>query len=116
MNNFEDFNHLINDLNLDFDFLGISESRILQSQPLNTNVSLQNYLTEQSPTESNAGGFLLHISKKNSYKTWQDLMIDKSKNLLKSTFIEVILPKKSNLALGVQTSIYGYTHFQWSSP
>ena len=40
------------------------------------------------------------------------LMIDKSKNLLKSTFIEVILPKKSNLALGVQTSIYGYTHFQ----
>ena len=33
--NFNGFNHLINDLNLDFDILGISESRILKSQSLN---------------------------------------------------------------------------------
>ena len=44
--NFDDFNHLINKLKLQFDILGISESRILKSQSLNTNVSPQNYVIE----------------------------------------------------------------------
>ena len=64
--NFDDFNHLINDLNLDFDILSISESRILKSQSLNINIRLQNYVIEQTPTESTAGGVLLHINKKHS--------------------------------------------------
>ena len=38
---FDNFNHLINELNLEFDILGISESRILKFQSLNTNVSLR---------------------------------------------------------------------------
>ena len=44
--NFDNFNHLINELKLEFDILGISESRILKSQSLSTNVSLQNYVIE----------------------------------------------------------------------
>ena len=43
------------DLNLDFDFLGIFESRILKSHSSNKNVRLQNYLIEQTPIESTAG-------------------------------------------------------------
>ena len=37
--NFDNFNHLINELKLEFDILSISESRILKSQSLNTYVS-----------------------------------------------------------------------------
>ena len=44
---FDNLNHLINKLKLEFDILGISESRILKSQSLNTNVSLQNYVIKQ---------------------------------------------------------------------
>ena len=59
--NFDDINNLINDLNLHFDILGISESKILKSQSLNINISLWNYVIEQTPTESTAGGVLLSI-------------------------------------------------------
>ena len=88
-----------NELKLEFDVLGISESRILKSQYLNTNVSLQNYVIEQTPIESTARGALLYINKKHSYKTRPDLVIYKPKKL-ESIFVEVILPKKSNLIVG----------------
>ena len=79
--NFDNFSHLINELKLEFDILGISESRILKSQSLNTNVSLPNYVIEQTPTESTAGGALLYINKRHSYKTRSDLAIYKPKIL-----------------------------------
>ena len=58
--------HLINELKLAFDILGISESIILKSESLNTDVSLQNYVIEQTSTESTAGGALLYIDKRHS--------------------------------------------------
>ena len=97
--NFDNFNHLINKLKLEFDILGISESRILRSQSLNTNLSLQNYAIKQTSSESTAGGALLYINKRHSYKTHPDLAIYKPKKL-ESIFVEVILPKKSNLIVG----------------
>ena len=78
---FDNFNHLINKLKLEFDIMDISESRILKSQSLNTNVSLQNYVIEQSSTESIAEGALLYINKRHSYKTHPDLAIYKPKKL-----------------------------------
>ena len=48
------FNHLINKLKLEFDILGISESRILKSQFLSSNVN------KQTSPESTAGGTLLY--------------------------------------------------------
>ena len=71
----DDFNHLINELKLESDILGISESRILKSQSLNTNVSLQNYVIEQTTTESTARRVLLYINKRHSYKTCPDFVI-----------------------------------------
>ena len=97
--NFDNFNHLINELKLEFDILGISESRILKSQSLNTNVSLQIYVIEQPPTESTAGGALLYINKRHSYKTRPDLSIYKP-NKFESVFVEVVFPKKSKLIVG----------------
>ena len=66
---------------------------------LNTNVSLQNYVIEQIPTESTAGEVLLYINKSHSYKTRPDLVIYKPKKL-ESIFAEVVLPKKSNFIVG----------------
>ena len=97
--NFDYFKHLINKLKLEFNILGISESRILKSQSLSTNVSLQNYVIEQTPTESTVGGALLYINKRHSYKTRPDLAIYKPKKL-ESISVEVVLFKISNLIVG----------------
>ena len=77
--NFDNFNHLINELKLEFDILGISESRILKFQSVNTNVSLQNYVIEQTSTESTAQEALLFSNKGHSYKARPDLAIYKPK-------------------------------------
>ena len=90
---------MINELKLEFDILGISESRILKYQSLNTNVSLQNYVIEQISTESTAGGALLYINKRHSYKTRPYLAIYRTKKL-DTIFVKVVLPKKSNLIVG----------------
>ena len=50
-------------------------------------------------TESSAGGTLLFIANHLSYKPHLDLNIYKS-NELKSTFIDVLNPKKSNTIIG----------------
>ena len=101
---FDNFNHLINELKLGFDILIISELRILKCQSLNTNVSMQNYVIEQTSTESTAGEALLYISKRHCYKTCPDFTIYKPKKL-ESIFVEVVLLKKSNLIVG-----YIYKH------
>ena len=74
-------------------------SRILKSQSLNTNVSLQNYAIEQTSTESTAGGALLYINKRRSYKTRLALAIYKPKKL-EPVFVEVFLSRKSSLIVG----------------
>ena len=85
---------MISKLKLELDILGISESRILKPQSLNTNVSLQNYVTEQTPTESTAGGALLYINKRHSYKTHPDLAIYKPKNL-NQFLLKLFYPRKA---------------------
>ena len=58
--NFDDFNVLLNDLNVNFDILAITESCIKKvSSPVN--LHLDNYSVEQTPTETSAGGTLLYI-------------------------------------------------------
>ena len=94
LKNFGTFNYLINKLKLEFDILGISESRIVKSQSLNTNASLQNFVIKQISTESNAGGALLYINKRHSYKTRPDLAIYKLKNL-NQVLRKLIYPRKA---------------------
>ena len=56
--NFDDFNILLNDLNVNFDILAITESHKKDSSsPIN--LHLDNYSVEQTPTETSAGGTLL---------------------------------------------------------
>ena len=56
--NFEDFNILLNDLNLNFDILAITELHIRKDSSVSVNLHLDNYSTEQIPTETSAGGII----------------------------------------------------------
>ena len=66
---------------------------------LTSNLSLNNYSLELTPTETSAGGTLLYITNHLSYKPRNDLNIY-TKSELESTFIEVINPQKSNIIIG----------------
>ena len=86
---------MINKLKLEFDILGNSESRILKSQSLITNVILQNYVNEHTPTKSTAGGALLQINKRHSYKTRPDLAIYISQKNLNQFMLKLFYPRKA---------------------
>ena len=90
--------------NKTFDVIAISESRILKDTNLSKNINIYNYSVEFTPTESHAGGTLLYINNKLSYKLRQDLCVYKSSEL-ESTFIEIINPKKQISSLVVYIDI-----------
>ena len=94
--NFDQLHALLTELDIDFDFIGITESRISKTNFSPTNIALANYVIEQTPTESNAGGALLYINRKHSYKIRKDLKLYKP-HKIESVFVEVIMPKRSNI-------------------
>ena len=61
---FDDFNMLLNDLNVNFDILAITESHIKKHPSSPVNLHLDNCSVEQTPTETSAGGTLLYINKR----------------------------------------------------
>ena len=63
-------------------------------------MNLNNYSFEFTPTETSAGGTLLYIANNLSYKCCNNLNIYK-RNELVSNFIEIVIPKKSNIIVGV---------------
>ena len=100
--NFDELQHLLKITNKNFDVIAITETSIRKDVTITSNLSLNNYSMEFTPTESSAGGTLLYIANHLSYKSRNDLNIYK-KSELESTFIEVINPQKSNIIIG---SIY----------
>ena len=82
-----------------FDFIGISETKITKNTPPTINIELENYNTEHCPTESSKGGSLLYISKKYDYKVRKDLSLYKCKEL-ESIFVEILNPKRKNIIVG----------------
>ena len=59
---------------------------------------MRNYTIEFTPTESSAGGTLLYIASHLPYKPPPDLNIYQA-NQLESTFVEIIIHKKSNIVI-----------------
>ena len=90
---------LLSSFNENFDIICITESRITKSNLPTSNIHTPGYNIEQTPTESSAGGTLIYISQKLSYKNRPDLQIYNPKHL-ESTFIEILLPYKSNFIIG----------------
>ena len=74
---------------IDFQVLGIMESRLKGASPPATNIILPGFTYEHMPTKSANGGALLYIKNGINYKLRPDLNINKDKEL-ESIFIEVI--------------------------
>ena len=60
--NFDDFTILLSDLNVSFDILAITETRIKKDSSSPTNLESNNYSIEHTPTELSAGGTLLYTT------------------------------------------------------
>ena len=95
---------LLSECNIDFDVIGITESRIKRNQKALSNIEIPNYKVEQCSTESANGGALLYIKNDTLYKVRNDLKMYKSKNL-ESIFIEIINTNNKNIVVG-----YVYRH------
>ena len=54
--------HLLSNLKIKSNVIGISETRLQRGKQPITNISLPNYVYEHIPTESGKGGTLLHIA------------------------------------------------------
>ena len=89
----DDLKRFLSEIRIKFDIICISESRLSQRNPQTTNINPTGYNIEQKPTESLAGGDLLYISQKFSYKPCKDLEIYCPKEL-ESMFIELTIPIK----------------------
>ena len=97
--NFDDLEYLLKTTNMNFDIIAISETRITENMNKITNININNYAFEFTPTESSAGGTLIYVANHVAYKPRTDLQIYKKRDL-ESTFIEIINPKKSNIIIG----------------
>ena len=95
----DDLKNFLSELRIKFDIICISASRLSQKNPQTTNINLAGYNIEQAQTESSAGGVLLYISQKFSYKPRKDLQIYCPKKL-ESVFIELTIPNKLNFIVG----------------
>ena len=63
------------------------------------NINIRNFSYEFTPTESTARGTLLYIAGHLAYQKRNDLNIY-AKNYLKSTFIAITNPSKTNIIVG----------------
>ena len=97
--NFDQLHALLTELDIDFDFIRITESRISKTNFSRRNTALANYTIKQTPIESNAGGALLYINRKHSYKIRKDFKLYKP-HKIESVFVEVIMPKRTNITVG----------------
>ena len=96
--NFDGLEYLLKCTSKSFDIIAVSETRISKKTSLTCNISLKNYSFESTQTESSAGGTLLYISNRLSYKPRFDLNTLKN-NQVESTFIEIINTKKANIGV-----------------
>ena len=97
--NFDDLEYLLQTKNINFDIIAISESTINKNINKISNINLNNYAFEFTPTESSAGGILIYIASHLAYKPRTEFQIYEKRDL-KSSFIEITNPKKSNIFIG----------------
>ena len=75
--NFEGLEYLLKTTNMNFDIIAISETRITKNINEISNINLNNYAFEYTPTESSAKGTLIYVANHIAYKPRTDLQIYK---------------------------------------
>ena len=84
---------------VDFQVLGITESRLKEANPPATNILLPRFNYEHMPKKSTNGGALLYIKNGINYKLRPDVNINKDKEL-ESIFTEIITKNFKNIIAG----------------
>ena len=96
---FDNFHILLNELNINLDIIAITKSHIRENLLCTINIQLLNYSIEHTPTEASAGGALLYINNRLSYKPRSNLKMY-APGKLESVFIEIICQNSSDLIIG----------------
>ena len=109
---FDTFSTLLNDLKHNFKIIAITETRITESSKTTHNFDIPGYSSISNETESSAGGTAIYINNTIKFKPRIDLSNSMySSRQLESTFIEIALPRKTNVIVGC---IYKHPHFSTS--
>ena len=89
---------LLSNCRIDFDIIGITESRLKHNQNALQNIDIPNYNIEHWPAEGPNGGALIYV-KHDIHKVRNDLKIYQSEKL-ESVFIEIIKSNRRNIMIG----------------
>lgn len=96
---FETVQAILSNCDMNFDFIGITETRVLKDVKPTSNTDIEKYEFVDCPTEASKGGVRIYISKKYRYTKREDIKIYKSK-LLESVFVEVTPNKGKRIVVG----------------
>ena len=86
--NYEQLHTLLVEIIINFDIIGITETRLRTGQKALNNIGIEKYVIEHTTTDASCGGALLYIKEGITYKVQNELEITKSKEL-ESVFIEI---------------------------
>eukprot|EP00111_Clytia_hemisphaerica_P010930 TCONS_00032038-protein len=104
---------ILSKLNHNFDYLGISETRLKSSikNSKNTNLSIKGYKSFDTPAVSSVGGTVFYISESLDSKPRQDFskIISFNSGNLESTFDEIIFKNRKKFIIGC---IYKHPSFK----
>ena len=95
----DDFCMLLKEIDMNFDIISLTESRIKKNSVFPINIEQENYSIEHTPTETATGGALLYIGKRLFYHPRNDLNIY-TPGKLETTFADIVCPKSSNTKFG----------------
>ena len=79
--------------------IGITKSKLTNSNESITDINLEKYQIEHTSTEAKNDDALLYISSNTTYKTGEDLDIYKAREL-ESIFVEILRPCEKNIIVG----------------
>ena len=97
----EDFRIALQLIDYKFDFICLSESKIIKNSEPKIDISIDSYQAPVgTPTISSKGGVLIYVKEGINFEPRDDLIMSKDKEL-ESYFIEVINEKKKNSIVGV---------------
>ena len=94
--NLDQLDTLLSEINISFDVDGITETWLKKQTLTTTNIDINGYNLEHTPTETSCGGSLLYVKNKLSYISQKDVNVYK-KNGIESTFIEILTFSGKNI-------------------
>ena len=95
----DDLTALINNCKIKPRVTGLSETSLRKNRQSLSNINLENYVYDSTPTESFKGGTKLYVNRQLTCRLRKDLTMYKSKKI-ESSFIELFNNNNSNTVIG----------------